>query len=147
MKPSTCLECIAGETPGHLMEFMGFESTMIIYGLLSDQPTGGINTLSFLGKNQRIEAFLLWPYMHHKTFAEKIELMLKAEALYKTALKTQVNRRIGLHEIHEGIEIYLKNQTAGKVIIMPSLTKPDEAAVTPLLVNTIVQNSVPKPKL
>jgi hypothetical protein len=35
-RPSTCLECIAGATPGHLMEFMGFESTMIIYGLLSD---------------------------------------------------------------------------------------------------------------
>jgi len=50
-RPSTCLECIAGETPGHLLEFMGFESTLIIYGLLSDQPTGGINTLSFLGKN------------------------------------------------------------------------------------------------
>ena len=58
------------------MEFIGFESTMIIYGLLSDQHTGGINTLSFLGKNQRIEAFLLWPYMHRKNFAEKIELML-----------------------------------------------------------------------
>jgi len=75
-RPSTCLECIAGETPGHLMEYMGFESTMIIYGLLSDKDTGGINTLSFLGKNQRIEAFLLWPYMNVKTFAEKIELTL-----------------------------------------------------------------------
>jgi len=56
-----------------------------------------------------MEAFLLWPYMIHKTFAEKIELMLKAEALYKTALKTQINKRLGFHQVAEGIELYMKN--------------------------------------
>ena len=49
-RPSTCLECIAGETVGHILECMGFASTLILYGLLSDKPAGGIQTISFIGK-------------------------------------------------------------------------------------------------
>ena len=50
LKPSSCLECIAGETTGEMLEYMGFQSTLIIYGLLSDQPAGGIKVIPFIGK-------------------------------------------------------------------------------------------------
>lgn len=36
LKPSTCLECVAGSTTGEMLELMTFGSTLIIYGLLSD---------------------------------------------------------------------------------------------------------------
>lgn len=36
MKPSVCLECIAGQTTGEMLEYLGFGSTLILYGLLSD---------------------------------------------------------------------------------------------------------------
>ena len=35
-KPSVCLECIAGQTTGEMLEYLGFGSTLILYGLLSD---------------------------------------------------------------------------------------------------------------
>jgi len=49
-KPSTCLECISGETTGEMLEYLGFKSTLILYGLLSDMPAGGIKTIPFIGK-------------------------------------------------------------------------------------------------
>ena len=46
---------------------MGYQSTLILYGLLSDQPAGGINTISFIGKAQTIESFLLNSYLIMKS--------------------------------------------------------------------------------
>jgi hypothetical protein len=39
--------------------------------------------------------------------------------MYKNELKTSINARYGLHQIKEAIEYYLKNQTAGKIILSP----------------------------
>ena len=64
LKPSTCLECVSGEMTGLMLEFMGFKSTLILYGLLSDKPAGGINTIGFIGKSQTIEPFLLTNYLN-----------------------------------------------------------------------------------
>ena len=50
-KPSTCLESVSGDMTGHVLELMTFKSTVILYGLLSDKPAGGINTIGFIGKN------------------------------------------------------------------------------------------------
>ena len=52
---------------GEILEFMGFESTVILYGLLSDKPAGGINVIGFIGKSQTIESFLLSIYLAKKT--------------------------------------------------------------------------------
>jgi hypothetical protein len=41
----------------------------------------------------------------------------------KTHLQTDVVKRFGFHEIKEAIGYYMKNMTAGKVLLQPSLTK------------------------
>lgn len=63
LKPSTCLESISGTMTGEMLELMIFKSTVILYGLLSDKPAGGINTIGFIGKSQTIESFLLTNYL------------------------------------------------------------------------------------
>jgi len=50
LKPTSCLECISGDTTGEMLEYLGFKSTLILYGLLSEQPAGGIKTIPFIGK-------------------------------------------------------------------------------------------------
>ena len=59
LKPKTCLEAIAGNMTGLMLQFMTFTSTLILYGLLSDKPAGGINAIDFMGRNQTLESFLL----------------------------------------------------------------------------------------
>ena len=44
-KPMACLECIAGDTTGEMLSYIGFGSTLILYGLLSDKPAGNINVI------------------------------------------------------------------------------------------------------
>ena len=59
LKPSACLECVSGEMTGLMLEYLTFGGVLILYGLLSEQPAGGIDTIGFIGKNLRIEPYLL----------------------------------------------------------------------------------------
>ena len=76
LKPKVCLECISGGMTGLMMDFLTFESTVILYGLLSDQPAGNINTLMFIAKNQTLESFLLNNWLAKKTLAQYFEIVL-----------------------------------------------------------------------
>lgn len=125
-KPSTCLECIAGTTTGEMLECLGFGSTLILYGLLSDQPAGGIKVIPFIGKGQTMESFLLSVFLMTKTPKQIQEIVKKAENMIRGELKTEINARYGYDQIKEAIEFYQKNQTAGKILLKASLTKKEE---------------------
>jgi NADPH:quinone reductase-like Zn-dependent oxidoreductase len=42
--------------------------------------------------------------------------------MIRNELKTTINAKYGFHQIKEAIEFYMKNQTAGKILLKPSLT-------------------------
>jgi hypothetical protein len=61
-----------------MLDYLGYRSTVILYGLLSDQPAGGINTVSFIGKAQTIESFMLFEWLSHKSSNEYKEIIKTA---------------------------------------------------------------------
>lgn len=75
---------------GLMMEFLGFNGTVILYGLLSDKPAGGINTIGFIGKNLTLESYLLSNELAKKSLSQYAELVLRAEPLYRGDLSTVV---------------------------------------------------------
>lgn len=122
LKPTVTLEAIGGETTAQMMGFMAYNSTVILYGMLSEQDCSGISPLAFIGKNQRIEGFFLPAYMAPMTKEEKMAFVGDTITHYKTCLNTHINQRFGLDQVKEAIEFYKANQTAGKVVFKPELT-------------------------
>jgi NADPH:quinone reductase-like Zn-dependent oxidoreductase len=122
LKPEACLECVSGQTTGEMLDYMSFGSTLILYGLLSDQPAGNIRTIGFIGKSQTIESFLLTNFLFKKSLTEYIDFILRAEPLFTTDLTSVIQKRYGFDQIDEAIEYYLKNQTNGKIILKSDLT-------------------------
>ena len=59
LRPTACLECVSGEMTGTMCDFLGFGSTVILYGTLSEKPAGNINTIAFIGKDMKLEGYLL----------------------------------------------------------------------------------------
>jgi NADPH:quinone reductase-like Zn-dependent oxidoreductase len=51
------------------------------------------------------------------------EIVKTTESMIKSELKTEVQAKYGFHQIEEAIQFYLKNQTAGKILLKPNLTK------------------------
>lgn len=122
LKPTGCLECISADMTGLMCEFLGFGGTVLLYGLLSEKPAGGIETIGFIGKNLTLESFLLTNYLQQKSLTQYLEFIMKAEPLYMGDLSSVIQKRYGLHQIKEAIEFYQQNQTAGKVLLKPALT-------------------------
>lgn len=122
LKPSTCLEAIAGDMTGTIMDFLQPGGTMIVYGLLSEENVGNIATGAFLGKQIALEGYLLGEpgTLDHKSWTK---LAKKTQDLMKTDLGSTVSKRFGFHQIKEAREYYKNNQTAGKVLLQSSLTK------------------------
>lgn len=108
-KPSTCLECIAGDFTGLMLEYMGYKSTLILYGLLSDKPAGNIQSINFLGKAQTVESFLLMAYISTKSKKWYMNMIQDVQKMYANELKTEINARFGFHEIEKAIQYYMKN--------------------------------------
>jgi len=50
LRPTACLECISGDMTGLMCQFLGLGGTVILYGLLSEEPAGNINTINFLAR-------------------------------------------------------------------------------------------------
>ena len=73
LKPTGCLECISADMTGLMCEFLGFGGTVLLYGLLSEKPAGGIDTIGFIGKNLTLESFLLTNYLQEKSLTEPVD--------------------------------------------------------------------------
>ena len=58
--------------------------------------------------------------------------------MYGSALKTTIQKAYGLHQITDAIQHYLGNQTAGKIIIKPSLTAAGEKPTQEVNLNMLV---------
>ena len=44
---------------GAMCDFLGYGGTVILYGTLSEKPVSNINTIGFIGKNLKMESYLL----------------------------------------------------------------------------------------
>jgi NADPH:quinone reductase-like Zn-dependent oxidoreductase len=97
-----------------------------------------------MGKNQTLESFLMSTALGQMDKQQLKATFEKAYTLYDSSLKTTVNARFGLHQIQEAIEFYIKNQSAGKVIIKPSLTPAGTPATEPVALNQRVKGILAK---
>lgn len=121
LNPTVALDAIAGEATGELLTFMGMGSTVIVYGLLSFQNSSNIDPIYLMGRDQKIEGFLLTHAFARKTPEALMAMMGKCIQLYKTHVNTEIHKRLGFDKIEEAREYYSKNATKGKVILKPSL--------------------------
>lgn len=119
LNANVCLEAVAGELTGRILQAMPKKGVVIQYGALSEQKIGPINPIVMIFKSQRIEAFLLPYWLNSKSYWAQYRAMGVARTLID---QTQMNKCFGLHDIKEAIEFYKANMTSGKIYLKPSLT-------------------------
>lgn len=67
LRATVCIEAIAGSMTGQIMSQMPSNSICILYGLLSEQPIADIDPLLLIGRNQRLEGFMLPEWLQEKS--------------------------------------------------------------------------------
>eukprot|EP00347_Sterkiella_histriomuscorum_P000957 403373881 len=128
LKATVCYEAIAGNFTGQLMSRLPYGSKCILYGTLSEQDIGDIDALVLIGRNQRLESFLLSNYAKEKSLWALGGLIRRCQSLMRNkTLQSEVLKRISLFEVEAELPEYKKQMTLGKYIIYPQEKAPSSS--------------------
>ena len=119
LEANVCIECVAADMPGRILEVMPHGAILINYGGLSEKNIGPISPMVLIYKNQRIEGFLLPYWLASQSAWGQMQAV---RASKKLTAGVTVGKCYGLHQVSEAIEYYRANMTAGKVFLKPELT-------------------------
>jgi NADPH:quinone reductase-like Zn-dependent oxidoreductase len=117
---SIAFDAVAGDSAGTIINAMPPGSELVIYGGLSGKPVGQVNPLDIIFKAKTIRGFNLgdWKaelgeYRFQKVSDELQELMIDR------ILFTRIQCTYALEEVHQALEQYLRNMSAGKILFQP----------------------------
>jgi len=118
LKPTIALDAVGGESSGLLFNHLSAESTLISYGGLSGKPISGISTIDIIFKNKSIIGFNLNDWIAKKTQEELQNISSEIQDLFlSNSFYTNIQKSFELTDIVDAIRAYIKDMSAGKVLI------------------------------
>lgn len=120
LRATIAFEAISGDMTGTLINAMPRNSTIYLYGALSEEPCGSIDPVEVIFNNKSIHGFYLGNWMRHRGLIGILRAALRAQNLLISGrIETKVQRRLKLDEVVDGLQQYAQNMTDGKVLITP----------------------------
>ncbi len=110
------LDPVAGEQTQQLLDAAPRGSTAVVYGSLSGKRTS--IPLSFpRNGDKHVEGFFLpdWAASHP---LQALLNMLRVQGLVRRVFHTTIQKRLPLAQVQAAIDLYQKNPTAGKVLLV-----------------------------
>jgi NADPH:quinone reductase-like Zn-dependent oxidoreductase len=117
LKATLILEAISGEFTSQLIDAAPDDSLVLLYSNLSREPAR-ISPHSLWNHNIRVEGFFLGNCAPRQSILKILSLSLQVQNLVVTDLQATINKRIPLSAVNDGLDLYIKNMTAGKVLLM-----------------------------
>ena len=111
------LDAISGDFTQRLIDASPTGSLILLYSNLSQSPAK-INPNSLWYFNRRVEGFILSTWAPKQGFLKILRLTRQAQRLAQTDLTTTFQKRLPFTSAQEGLELYQKNMTAGKVLLV-----------------------------
>jgi NADPH:quinone reductase-like Zn-dependent oxidoreductase len=121
LNTTICFDAVAGEMTGIVLNAMPKSSKVIVYGVLSHSPAGGIDGRELIFGQKRVYGFWLTSWIRnagifkiYKAFGQ-IQKRIAAGSL-----ATQVRQYLKLEEVPGGLIKYQRQMTSGKILIVPN---------------------------
>ncbi len=113
-------DAVAGPMTGIVLSAMPAGSTVLVYGGLSGEPSGGIDPVGLLFDDKKVSGFYLGHWAKSRGLLTVLRLARRAQRLLiDKRIETRIQRRLGLDEAVEGLRHYVGHMTDGKVLIVP----------------------------
>lgn len=117
LKATLILDAISGEFTSQLIDAAPDDSLVLLYSNLSREPAR-ISPHSLWNHNIRVEGFFLGSWAPRQSILKILSLSFQVQNLVDTDLQVTINKRIPLSSVNDGLDLYVKNMTAGKVLLM-----------------------------
>ena len=117
---TAAFEPIAGNMTGVVMNAMPPESTVYLYGALSQEPCGGIDPIEVIFHDKSLTGFFLGNWLRKRGLIGVMRAAARVQRmLIDRRIESTIQRRLSLDEVVDGLQQYVNNMTDGKVLIMP----------------------------
>jgi NADPH2:quinone reductase len=124
LRATLILDPVAGRQTRQLLDAAPNGSTVLVYGRMSGEaPDPDLRGLQ--AGNKRVDGFFLPDWLAKKNI---LQLLLNARRVQRLAtheLQTIIRMRLPLTAVHQAMEAYEANQTAGKVLLIADGRKED----------------------
>jgi NADPH:quinone reductase-like Zn-dependent oxidoreductase len=111
------LDAIAGEFTQQLVNAAPKKSVILLYSNLSGKPSQ-IQPNSLWHEDKRIEGFYLATWASNQNVLKILQVAQAAQKMLASDLQTDVLKRLPLSTVKEGLDLYQKNMTAGKILFV-----------------------------
>jgi NADPH2:quinone reductase len=121
LKVSLAFDAIAGQSTYDLLEALPDRGEVMVYGGLSEKPMS-VHPGNLIFEGKKVTGFWLSDWVAHQPLLKLLRTFGKIQKIMTHSHKTTISRRVTLQETQQGLHEYLKNMTAGKVLVKPSAT-------------------------
>lgn len=111
------LDAIGGEMTGLLADAAPYGSTILMYSRLSEQDSF-IDARTALVKQLHLDGWFLPNWLAEKNLVQTLLLSREVQSLLASDLKSPVHQRVPLSAAQEGLETYVREMSAGKILLV-----------------------------
>ena len=114
------LDAAAGDLSGHMLNAMPPGSELVLYGGLSGKPAGAFDALEIIFQNKSIRGFNLGEWKEQVGIGRFLEVGRELqELMVNKVIQTAIQGTFPLTGVHEAMEQYIRNMSAGKILFKP----------------------------
>jgi NADPH:quinone reductase len=117
---TVAFDAVAGELTGRVLRAMPAGSACVVYGGLSMQGCL-LDPRSLIFERKRLRGFWLSDWMRRSGALEKFSASRSVQKLLKDELRTEVRARLPLERAAEGVRLYEREMTGGKILFVPGM--------------------------
>ena len=117
--PSIAFDAVGGAFTRQLAAAMPRGSRLVVYGALSGENCE-LSPAHLVFRDQKLEGFWLTAWFKKKTLFQKLIFAYQVQRHLSEDLQTHVQSRFPLEQFREAIELYKKNRSEGKVLLIPT---------------------------
>jgi NADPH:quinone reductase-like Zn-dependent oxidoreductase len=115
LKVTAAFDAVAGAMTGQLLEAMSEGAVVSVYGALSQDECSGINPMSLIFQDKRVEGFFLAQWIRKRGLLNVIRQSNRVQKLIAGGQPhTTIQRRVGLDEAVGALLHYKDNMPAGR---------------------------------
>ncbi len=120
LNANIAFDAVGGDMTAAILQAMPTKSETVVYGGLSGKDISGINTLGIIFHNKKLSGFNLNEWIASKTISELQSISNEIQdIIISGAYQTTIQASFGLDEIVQGIRVYIKSMSDGKVLFKP----------------------------
>jgi len=111
------LDAISGRMTQQLADAAPVGSTILLYSRLSDEECM-IDARTALVKDLHLDGWFLPNWMGKQNLIQVLQLSQQAQSLVATDLQSPIHKHFPLGEAQKALETYVKDMSAGKVLLV-----------------------------